>query len=100
MVILSFASFPPNSAKEIGKLFLKLSPLPDYITTTGPFLYGTIEGGIKALTLYELVDQSKMSEALIRITDRLIPSFDVPGYTYDVRTANEAAEALKMVGLE
>ena len=37
MVVLSFVSYPPESGEEIGKRFLELSPMPDYITMEGPY---------------------------------------------------------------
>ncbi len=100
MVILHLGSFPPTSAKECGKCFVDLPPLPEYLTMIGPWVYSIEGGGIKTIVIYEVTDQAKMTEALIFATDRLVPFFDVPGYTYDVRAVNEIEEALKMIGLE
>jgi hypothetical protein len=36
MIIISLASYPTESAREIGKRFLELPPLADYITMKGP----------------------------------------------------------------
>jgi len=99
MVIIHLASFPPGSAKECGKCFADLAPLPEYLTMIGPYVYSTEGGGIKGITIYE-TDQARMAEALTCIYDRAVPFFGVPGYTYDVRAVTEVGEALKMVGLE
>jgi len=99
MVIINTTSFPPESAKEVGKRFMALPPLPDYLTMIGPYVYSIQGGGIQGLVIYE-TDQAKMAEALICIYDREVPLFGVPGYTYDVRAVSELGEALKMVGLE
>ncbi len=99
MVILHLASFPPGSAKECGKCFVDLPSLPEYLTMIGPYFYSIEGGGIKGIAIYE-TDQARMAEALVCIYDRVVPFFNVPDYTYDVRAANEIGEALKMVGLE
>lgn len=98
MVILSLASFPPESGKEAGKRFVELPPLPEYLTMRGPYIHSVQGGGIHVITIYE-VDQAMMAKALVFIFDRHVSFFDVPGYTYDVKPGLEVQEGLKMVGL-
>ena len=42
MVIIGIASYPPESAKEMGKHFRELSPLPAYMTQKGPYVISEI----------------------------------------------------------
>lgn len=90
--------FPPGSAKDIGKVFLELPALPDYISMKGPYILSDSEKGIRSLLIYEC-DNSKLAEALQVVGDRLTKYFDVPGYKYSVNAWFEAQEALKMIGL-
>ena len=98
MVIISENVFPPGSAKDLGKAFLGLPPLPEYITMNGPYILGDTERGIRSILIYEC-ENSKLADALQVVGDRLTNYFDVPGYTYSVNAWYEAPEALKMIGL-
>jgi len=98
MVIITENMFPPGSAKDIGKAFLELPPLPEYITMKGPFVLGDTERGIRSILIYEC-DNSKLADALQVVGDRVTNYFDVPGYTYSANAWYEAPEALKMIGL-
>jgi hypothetical protein len=55
MVIIGKNSFPPESANEIGKRFLELPSLPDYMTMKGPYIRGMMEGGIQAKRSLSLI---------------------------------------------
>jgi len=98
MVIIAKLIFPPESAEEMGNRFKELKALPDYITMKGPFIRGSSMNGVEALTLYEC-DNSRLSEALNIVGDRLAIYFSVDGFTYSVNVWFEALEALKMIGL-
>jgi len=98
MVVITENIFPPGSAKDMGKAFLALPPLPDYITTRGPFFLGDPDMGIRSILIYEC-DRSKLADTLQVVADRVTNYFDVPGYTYSVNAWFEAQEALKMIGL-
>lgn len=98
MVIIAIASYPPESAKEIGKHFRELSPLPEYMTQKGPYTTSEIGAGIKSLTLFEF-DQSKIAEANEYVGKRYAKYFGVPGFTFTYRLWLETMEALKMIGL-
>ena len=99
MVIITENMFPAGSAKDVGKAFLGLPPLPEYITTKGPYIHSDTERGIRSILIYEC-DNDKLADALQVVGDRLANYFDVPGYTYSANVWNEAQEALKMIGLE
>ena len=97
MVIIVDMSFPPESAKEIGKRFLEMAPVPDFMTLKGPYIKGK-KDGIIAKQLWEL-DNSKLAEGLEYVTNRCVAYFGVPGFKYEIGVYFEATEALKMVGL-
>lgn len=97
MVIITAVRFPQESANEVGKRFLELAPLPDFMTLNGPFIKGT-QQGIKVMEIYNL-DESKLALGLDYATQRCISYFGIPGYTYEVNVYFEAQEALKLIGL-
>ena len=98
MVTIGMISFPTESSKEMGKLFMKIPPLPTYITKKGPYFSGELGVGIKAISIFEY-DPSKMAEAIEFVGNYYATYIGVPGYTYTVGTWQEAMEALKMIGL-
>ena len=38
MVIIGNISFPQESANDVGKRFLELPPVPDFMTLKGPYI--------------------------------------------------------------
>ena len=98
MVIIGDISFPQESANDVGKRFLELPPVPDYMTMKGPYIKGKKIGGIQVLEIYEL-DKSKVAEGIEFVTNRCVKYFGIPGYTYEINVFFEATEALKMIGL-
>ncbi len=98
MAIITENMFPVGSAKDVGKTFLGLPPLPEYITIKGPYIHSDTKRGIRSILIYEC-DNDKLADALQVVGDRLANYFDVPGYTYSANVWNEAQEALKMIGL-
>ena len=98
MVIIGTMSFPPQSAKEVGKCFMELPPVPDYITMKGPYVHGVKGEGIQSTILYEF-DRSRMAEAFENVSNRYVAYHGVAGLTYAINVCLEAQEALKMIGL-
>ena len=98
MVTISIVSYPPESAKEIGKRFLELSPMPDFINVVGPYAIPEILDGIQAFTIYKY-DKSKAAEANEAIANAHLTFFGIPGYTYSLKLASGADTSLKMLGL-
>lgn len=98
MVIISDVSFPQESAHAVGKCFLELPPVPDFMTLKGPYIKGIGKDGIQAFEIYEL-DKSRVAEGIEFVTDRCVHYFGIPGYVYETNVYLEAAEALKMIGL-
>jgi len=98
MVIIGMQSYAPEGAKEMGKRFLGMGPVPSYITMKGPFIGGTKGEGIQTITLYEC-ERSKLPDAFEALGNRYAAYIGVPGYTYSIQVWYEATEALKMIGL-
>jgi hypothetical protein len=98
MIIISLTSYPTESAKEIGKRFLELPPLAEYITMKGPYINSIIGEGIKGITIYEF-DDSKYTEASKFLNERVATLMGVPGFTYSLSHWLEVQDALKLVGL-
>ena len=99
MVIINLTSYPTDSSKAIGKRFLELPPLADYITMKGPYVNSVISEGIKGITIYEF-DDSKYPEASKFLNERMATLIGVPGFTYSLMHWLEVQDALKLIGLE
>ena len=98
MVIIGNISFPQESANDVGKRFLELPPVPDFMTLKGPYIKGKKKNGIQALEIYEL-DKSKIAEGIEFVTNRCVKYFGISGYVYEIDVYLEATEALNMIGL-
>ena len=97
MVIIVDMSFPAERASEVGKRFLEIAPIPDFMTMKGPYIKGR-KDGIQGIELYEL-DKAKLAEAEEYVTNRCVTYFGIPDFRYELSVYFEAAEALKMIGL-
>jgi hypothetical protein len=99
MIILSVSSFPPESAKEIGKRFTERASLPDYLTMRGPYILPRQGDGLQSITVYEVDRPTRMAEAVEFLSNEQAKYFGLQGYTYSINMCLEVAEALKTVGL-
>jgi hypothetical protein len=97
MVIINALRFPQESAKEVGKRFLEIAPVPDYMSIKGPYIKGT-EQGIRAFEIFDL-DETKLALGLDYVTQRCVTYFGIPGFTYEINVYFEAQESLKLIGL-
>ena len=98
MVIIGKTSFPPESAKDVGKRFIELPPLPEFMTSSGPYIKSMGESNINCFEIFDM-DKSKLAEGYEFVTNRLVSYFGIPGYKYEVNVYMEATEALGMIGL-
>jgi hypothetical protein len=98
MVIVTTAAFPTDYTKEMGERFLKVPALPEFLTRKGPYFSSNHEDGIKSLSIYEL-DNEKVSEGMLAITEYMTTFYGVPGFSYDISVDLELEEGLKMIGL-
>lgn len=95
--IVITGSFPAHVGMEVGKKFLELEKLPDYIKTE--HVFNTAQGDYAFFTIYKIEDDSKYFDALKAITKRFSGYMDVVGYKYTLHPVLEAKDALSMVGL-
>ncbi|MGW8322258.1 MAG: hypothetical protein ACWGSD_11960 [Thermodesulfobacteriota bacterium] len=99
MVIVLRTSYPTEKAPEMGKRFLEVPALPDYITRRGPYVLGVREAGIQSITVYEIDRSTKLAEACEEVAKQAVHFIGVAGYTYSIDVCFEVDEALKMIGL-
>jgi len=97
MVIISLTSYPTESAPDIGKRFLELPLLPDYLSMKGPYINSAVGEGIKGITIYEF-DDSKYPEASKILNERAAALIGVSGYTYSITQWLETQDALRLIG--
>ena len=97
MVIVNAMRFPQESANQVGKRFLEISPPPDFMSMKGPYIKGT-DQGIRAMEIFEL-DENKLALGIDYVTQRCVHYFGIPGFTYDTKVYFEAQESLKLIGL-
>ncbi|MEE4112993.1 MAG: hypothetical protein V2I40_09285 [Desulfobacteraceae bacterium] len=100
MVIISSLSFPPESAKEMAKIFLSpsLPKIPEFIARKGPYVNATVSDGVFMTALWEL-ENAKLAEAMDFIGNYYATFFGVPGFKYEVKPFFHVEEALKMIGM-
>ena len=97
MVILSDVTYPPESAGEVAKRYLRAPALPDFLVKRGPFLSADWQG-VHSITFYELPND-KLAQGLTAVGDSMAIYFGVPGYLYEVKPYFELEEGLSMIGM-
>ena len=98
MVIFTYVSYPPESAKDVVERFLKAPQIPDFINRKGPFVSANLSDGIFVTSLFEL-DKSKLAEGLEFLGNYYAIFFGIPGYRYEIKPFFNVEEALKMIGM-
>ena len=97
MVIVGSIKFTSETASDIGRRFLELPPVPDYMKIIGPFVKAKIDG-THGLEIFE-VDEARLALALDYVSNRYIAYYGIPGFSFTTEVYFSAQEALKMVGL-
>jgi len=95
--IVIMGSFPAHVGMEVGKKFLDLEKLPDFVKTE--HVFNCAAGDYIFFSIYNIEDDSKYFDALKAITKRYSGYMDIVGYKYTVYPVLEAKDALSMVGL-
>ena len=88
------ASWPQEKSVQVGKVFLKMPKLPDYLKRVHVFL----TSGPKSYALYE-APNDKTYEALIEVSKRYVVYQEVEGFESRVEPLMEVKDALAMIGL-
>lgn len=99
MIIMLTTSYPPESAKQVGKRFLEFPPMQDYNKLTDPYIKTIVGEGIKSIAIYEF-DDSKYTEASAFLHERAAALVGVPGLTYSLEPWLEPQDALEFAGLD
>lgn len=97
MVIVGTITFKQETANDIGKRFIELAPVPDYMKLIGPFVKAKMDGTY-GMEIFE-VDQAKLGMGIEYVSNRYISYYGIKGFNYTAEVYYSAAEALKMVGL-
>jgi hypothetical protein len=95
--IVVTGSFPAHVGKDVGKTFLKLEKLPDFVKTE--HVFNTAAGDYMFFTIYQIEDETKYFDGLKAITKRFSGYMDIKGYKYTLHPVLEAKDALSMIGL-
>ncbi len=53
MITIGISKWTTESANELGKCFLKMKPLPDFVQMVGPYTYPDGDEGITAITIFK-----------------------------------------------
>lgn len=97
MYLMATTSWPMSSSVELGKAFLGLPEMPDFLKRVSLF-YAWGGVGVKAYSLYD-VDDAKAREGFVALTSRMMQFRDIPGMEINVEPLLTIEEAMPMVGL-
>jgi hypothetical protein len=90
-------SFPAHVGMEVGKKFLELEKLPDFVKTE--HVFNAAAGDYTFFSIYKIEDDSKYFDGVKAIVKRYSGYMDIVGYKYTLYPVLEAKDALSMVGL-
>ena len=90
-------TFPGHRASEIGKKFLELPKLPDFVKTE--HVFNTSDRKYRFFSIYEITEEEKYFEGIKAISTRFAGYRDVKGYEFTIYPVLEAKDALRIVGL-
>jgi hypothetical protein len=96
MVIICFAEYPIQSAKEVTKRFMELPRLPDFVKGKGNYVYSTTGEGYHYISILE-VEDTKIKDAFDAVTKAYLNFLDVPGYSYDIRVCSKVSDAIALM---
>ena len=77
MITIGTSKWNTESANELGKRFLEMKPLPDFVQMIGPYVYPDENEGIKAITIFKY-DKTKAGEAIEAIANLHLIYYGVP----------------------
>ena len=90
-------TYPSHVGMEVGKKFIKLEKLPDFVKTE--HVFNAAAGDYTFFSIYKIEDETKYFDAVKAIAKRYSGYMDIPGYKYTLYPVLEAKDALLMVGL-
>jgi hypothetical protein len=95
--VVCMGSFPMHVGKEVGKAFLKLEKLPDFVKTE--HVFNTAAGEVTFFSIFKIEDDSKYFDGIKAIIKRFSGYLDIEGYKYTVYPVLEAKDTLSLIGL-
>ncbi len=98
MVIVSKASYPTESSREMAARFLEAPQIPDFIIRKGPYVTANTSEGIHVMMISEL-ENSRLAEGLEFTASYMTHFYGVPGFKYEMKPYFEVEEALKLLGM-
>jgi hypothetical protein len=79
MVTIGISKWTTESAKEMGKRFVEMKPIPDFIQVVGPYNYPDDNEGITAITIFKY-DKNNSVEANAAIANLFLIFYGIPGF--------------------
>lgn len=100
MLLLVTTSYPVTAQQKTMEIFLQLmkNPLPDYVTTTGPYASWGGEG-IESYTIFD-IEEGKADDGLWEILTRLMNYYSVDGMKIKGTVLASIEEFMKRMGIE
>jgi len=95
--IVVTGTFPGHVASEIGKKFIELPKLPDFVKTE--HVFNTADKKYRFFTIYEITEEDKYFEGLKAIINRFAGYREIKGYEFTIYPVLEAKDALRIIGL-
>ncbi|MHA1193691.1 MAG: hypothetical protein ACTSP9_15615 [Promethearchaeota archaeon] len=95
--IVVMGSFPAHVGMEVGKKFIKLEKLPDFVKIE--HVFNAAVGDTTFFSIFKIEDEDKYFDALKAIVKRFSGYMDIVGYKYNLYPVLEAKDALSLVGL-
>jgi len=96
------SSFPIQKATEVAKKFVEeRTKNPPDKTLIKQILdcLRVVKGKVKGISISK-VKEGKLSEALLRVQNDMVPYHDLEGYEYTIKVFFDVVEALEMVGMK
>ena len=94
--IIVIGNFPPHKSTEVGKLFLKIPKLPDFVETKHVFIASDFK--LSFYSIYE-VPEDRYFEGIKAITKRFTGYNEIEGYEWRLIPVLESKDALALIGL-
>ena len=97
MNIIVTTTFPLSEVKEIAERYVKLSPLPEFITSKKVYVRNAVGEGVKIITIYDF-EEVRFAEVYKYVYSFMMSYHDVAGFTFSIDVYLEATETLETIG--
>jgi len=98
VITIGTSEWTTESANELGKRFLEMKQLPDFVQMIGPYMYPDGNEGITGIAIFKY-DKTKADKANEAIANLYTVFYGVPGFRYSLKLASGAAATMKMMGI-